>query len=153
MKLSDKVEMLHGAIIAGKYVGNMRGNKALGIPPLNLNDGPQGFRSSAGTLIASPLNTTGTTLHDDEPKLLYMNMTAAAKRVKSEHPPKTSRYSRTSAESFPIIFYDRSLCMDLDRSTVCALVFSRLNIVLSELFPSGQTLLCLQAEQHVGHLE
>ena len=97
MKLSDKVEMLHGAIIAGKYVGNMRGNKALGIPPLNLNDGPQGFRSSAGTLIASPLNSTGTTLHDDEPKLLSQYDEHDSRGQESE--------VRTSSQDFSILAY------------------------------------------------
>lgn len=53
MSLDDKVRMLHGNChlnICGVfpkgsiYTGHVLGNQRLGIPPLNLNDGPQGFR-------------------------------------------------------------------------------------------------------------
>jgi len=54
MSLGEKIAMLHGAV--GPYVGNVVGNERLGIPPLNLNDGPQGFRSEnyPGTSTAFP---------------------------------------------------------------------------------------------------
>lgn len=38
MLLSEKLDMLHGC--DGKYVGNVKENKRLGIPALRLNDGP-----------------------------------------------------------------------------------------------------------------
>jgi len=54
MTLDEKVQMLHGA--GGPYIGNVAGNDRLGIPPLNLNDGPQGFRARghAGTSTQFP---------------------------------------------------------------------------------------------------
>lgn len=39
MNTSEKIAMLHGVV--KNYVGNVVGNDRLGIPPLNLNDGPQ----------------------------------------------------------------------------------------------------------------
>jgi len=48
MSLADKATLLHGKLLGGSYIGNIPGNEALGIPPLNLNDGPQGFRSNDG---------------------------------------------------------------------------------------------------------
>jgi hypothetical protein len=39
MNLTEKIDMLHGW--EGDYVGNVIGNSRLGIPALNLNDGPQ----------------------------------------------------------------------------------------------------------------
>lgn len=47
MQLDEKIAMLHG--IRNGYVGNVAGNSRLGIPPLNLNDGPQGFRDGGST--------------------------------------------------------------------------------------------------------
>ena len=38
MRLDEKLAMLHG--VHDGYVGNVQGNTRLGIPPLNLNDGP-----------------------------------------------------------------------------------------------------------------
>jgi beta-glucosidase len=54
MLLSEKIDMLHG--IDGRYVGNVRENKRLGIPAINMNDGPQGFRADEfpGTTTAFP---------------------------------------------------------------------------------------------------
>jgi hypothetical protein len=48
MSMADKATLLHGKLLGGSYIGNIPGNEALGIPPLNLNDGPQGFRSNDG---------------------------------------------------------------------------------------------------------
>ncbi len=45
MTIFEKLELLHGS--AGEYVGNVAGNLRLGIPSLNMNDGPQGFRDDA----------------------------------------------------------------------------------------------------------
>jgi beta-glucosidase len=45
MTQAEKITMIHGA--SGSYVGNVPANTRLGIPPLNLNDGPQGFRDNA----------------------------------------------------------------------------------------------------------
>ena len=47
MNFTEKVTMLHG--VNGVYVGNVRGNERLGIPSINLQDGPQGFRITPGT--------------------------------------------------------------------------------------------------------
>ena len=55
MRLDEKLAMLHGAdkefddgsLHGSRYVGNVMGNTRLGIPMLNLNDGPQGFRGRA----------------------------------------------------------------------------------------------------------
>ena len=44
MTLDEKIEIVHG--VAGYYIGNVPGNARLGIPPLNMNDGPQGFRAA-----------------------------------------------------------------------------------------------------------
>ena len=40
MNFTEKLAMLHG--ISGPYVGNVAGNSRLGIPPISMNDGPQG---------------------------------------------------------------------------------------------------------------
>ena len=53
MTLDEKIALLHGA--PGPYVGNVPANTRLKIPAINLNDGPQGFRSSVpGTSTAWP---------------------------------------------------------------------------------------------------
>ena len=55
MSLVEKVSLLHGGLAPGetRYVGNTAEivNKSSGvrIPPLNLNDGPQGFRDGGST--------------------------------------------------------------------------------------------------------
>lgn len=58
MTLDEKITMLHG--VAGPYVGNVPANTRLGIPALNLNDGPQGFRDNAhpGTTTCWPSGLT-----------------------------------------------------------------------------------------------
>eukprot|EP00052_Salpingoeca_macrocollata_P030898 m.321336 g.321336 ORF g.321336 m.321336 type:complete len:671 (+) comp25271_c0_seq1:62-2074(+) len=57
MNLTEKISMLHG--IEGDYVGNVAGNPRLGIPPLRLNDGPQGFRTThEGTSTCWPSGLT-----------------------------------------------------------------------------------------------
>ncbi|EDQ89527.1 uncharacterized protein MONBRDRAFT_32335 [Monosiga brevicollis MX1] len=59
MTLDEKILMLHGS--SGPYVGNVPANTRLGIPALNLNDGPQGFRPAtdlAGTSTAFPSGLT-----------------------------------------------------------------------------------------------
>ncbi len=43
MQLDEKIDMLYG--VPGPYIGNVKANQRLKIPPLNMNDGPQGFRS------------------------------------------------------------------------------------------------------------
>jgi len=57
MTLEQKVKLLHGANAHG-YTGAVDGISELGIPPLLMNDGPQGFRSQldwlAGTTTAWP---------------------------------------------------------------------------------------------------
>jgi beta-glucosidase len=70
MTLAEKLVMLHGhtnrtgcpgPTCAGlPYVGNVPGNARLNIPPLTLNDGPQGFRDnlSPGTTTAWPSGMT-----------------------------------------------------------------------------------------------
>jgi hypothetical protein len=42
MHVSEMIALLHGS--CGGYTGNVCGNDRLGIPPLRMNDGPQGFR-------------------------------------------------------------------------------------------------------------
>ena len=43
MNFTEKIDMIHGW--SGPYIGNVIANTRLGIPALNLNDGPQGFRA------------------------------------------------------------------------------------------------------------
>ena len=45
MTLDEKISMLHGHEGETDYVGFVPGNERLRIPPLNMNDGPQGFRT------------------------------------------------------------------------------------------------------------
>uniref|UniRef100_A0A7S1WDL8 Probable beta-glucosidase G n=1 Tax=Alexandrium catenella TaxID=2925 RepID=A0A7S1WDL8_ALECA len=49
MSLMEKINMLHGTCMSCPYVGLIPANKRLGIPQLNLHDGPQGFRSKPFT--------------------------------------------------------------------------------------------------------
>lgn len=44
MTLEEKVAMLHGYGFEKLYVGTVKGNIRLDIPPIYMNDGPQGFR-------------------------------------------------------------------------------------------------------------
>jgi len=48
MTHEEKRKMLHGDCMSCPYVGHIPGNDRLGIPDLNLHDGPQGFRSVGG---------------------------------------------------------------------------------------------------------
>lgn len=54
MTLDEKISFLHGE--KGPYVGNVAPLHRLGIPPINMNDGPQGFRAEKhkGTSTAWP---------------------------------------------------------------------------------------------------
>jgi beta-glucosidase len=57
MSTEDKISLAHGA--RGTYIGNAYvANKTLGVPPLNMNDGPQGFRGKAGTSTSFPSGLT-----------------------------------------------------------------------------------------------
>lgn len=47
MNTTEKLAMLHGH--KGLYIGNIVGNDRLGIPSLNMHDGPQGFRVTETT--------------------------------------------------------------------------------------------------------
>ena len=76
MSQAEKLVMLHGPVApmpccechnksgiidaACAYTGNVLGNEALGIPPIHMNDGPQGFRESIypGTTTAWPSSLT-----------------------------------------------------------------------------------------------
>jgi beta-glucosidase len=53
MNLTEMDQLLYG--VNGPYTGNTLPNKRLGIPTLNMNDGPQGFRANtAGTTTQFP---------------------------------------------------------------------------------------------------
>eukprot|EP00730_Choanoeca_flexa_P009428 TRINITY_DN12646_c4_g1_i1.p1 TRINITY_DN12646_c4_g1~~TRINITY_DN12646_c4_g1_i1.p1 ORF type:complete len:687 (+),score=167.95 TRINITY_DN12646_c4_g1_i1:2334-4394(+) len=56
MTLDEKILMLHGS--PGPYTGHVPANTRLGIPALNMNDGPQGFRGASGTSTAWPSGLT-----------------------------------------------------------------------------------------------
>lgn len=70
MNLDEKIQMLHGPASGPccgcknsatcAYVGNVAPNKRLGIPPITMNDGPQGFRDDVrpGTTTAWPSGMT-----------------------------------------------------------------------------------------------
>jgi len=62
MTLDEKVTLLHGGRAPGQagYVGNTPPIERLGIPALNLNDGPQGFRSGGTTCWPSGLTVATT---------------------------------------------------------------------------------------------
>jgi beta-glucosidase-like glycosyl hydrolase len=53
MTLDEKVILLHGT--GAGYTGNTPAIPRLGIPPLNMNDGPQGYRSGGTTAFPSGL--------------------------------------------------------------------------------------------------
>ena len=44
MNLSEKVHLFHGS--CSGYVGNVCGIQRVGIPPIRMNDGPQGYRDN-----------------------------------------------------------------------------------------------------------
>ena len=56
MSFGEKTAMVHGA--GGAYVGNIPANARLGIPSLNLNDGPAGVRLSDSSTTAFPAPIT-----------------------------------------------------------------------------------------------
>lgn len=61
---AEKVSLLHG--VSGPYVGQTGAIPRVGIPPLLLNDGPQGFRGTAGTSTQWPSGMTVGTSWDRE---------------------------------------------------------------------------------------
>ena len=72
MNATEKIGMLHGH--NGIYVGNIMGNDRLGIPSINMQDGPQGFRvngdtGEAGSTTAWPSALSVAASWD--PELLY----------------------------------------------------------------------------------
>jgi beta-glucosidase len=71
MLLSEKIDMLHGA--DGNYIGNIKENKRLGIPAINMQDGPQGFRSDRypGTTTCFPSALTLASSFDAEAMYQY----------------------------------------------------------------------------------
>jgi len=78
MTLTEKLQMLHGSEDGRTecmdsprcaYVGNIAPVERLGMPPVNMNDGPQGFRSPtslAGTSTAWPSGLTIAASWDEE---------------------------------------------------------------------------------------
>ena len=56
MTLAEKLHLFHGSCDDNGYVGNVCGIERLGIPSINLNDGPQGYRDTdrPGTTTAFP---------------------------------------------------------------------------------------------------
>ena len=56
MNFSEKTALFHGS--CGGYTGNVCGNSRLGIPPLRMNDGPQGFRGAPSSSTAFPAAIT-----------------------------------------------------------------------------------------------
>lgn len=85
MTLSEKLAMLHG--VTGTYVGNIAGSKRLGIPDINMQDGPQGFRVTAltgpeGTTTAWPSALTAASSFDAH--LINRWSTAMAKEFKQK---------------------------------------------------------------------
>jgi beta-glucosidase len=75
LTLDEKIMMVHGT--DGPYVGNVAAIPRLGIPPLNMNDGPQGFRGTAGTSTAWPCALSMAATWDEE--LVYKWGEAMAK--------------------------------------------------------------------------
>src|SRR5947209_4320288 len=60
MTLDEKIAMLHGAGYgSGGYVGHIPANKRLGIPALNLEDGPAGVSDDMKQVTAFPAPVAG----------------------------------------------------------------------------------------------
>src|SRR5579883_203554 len=57
MTLDEKIAMLHG--VAGSYIGYVPANTRLGIPALNLEDGPAGVADSMRGVTAFPAPVAG----------------------------------------------------------------------------------------------
>lgn len=62
MTLDEKFHMIHGTV--GEYVGNTPHNKRLGIPSINLEDGPQGVADKVSKVTAFPSALTITASFD-----------------------------------------------------------------------------------------
>jgi len=85
MNISEKITMLHGHL--GVYVGNIIGNDRLGIPSLNMQDGPQGFRTTDrtgpdGSSTAWPSALTAATSWDID--VMYRWASAMAQEFKQK---------------------------------------------------------------------
>jgi beta-glucosidase len=64
MNASEMISLFHGS--CGGYTGNVCANTRLGIPPLKMNDGPQGFRGAGSTSTAFPAAVTIAASFDPE---------------------------------------------------------------------------------------
>eukprot|EP00992_Anisonema_acinus_P003657 TRINITY_DN1358_c0_g1_i1.p1 TRINITY_DN1358_c0_g1~~TRINITY_DN1358_c0_g1_i1.p1 ORF type:complete len:658 (-),score=111.17 TRINITY_DN1358_c0_g1_i1:45-2018(-) len=62
MTLDEKMLMVHGS--PGAYTGNVPAIPRLGIPPIRMNDGPQGFRGEAGKSTQYPCGLALATTFD-----------------------------------------------------------------------------------------
>lgn len=85
MNTTEKLAMLHGH--KGTYVGNIVGNDRLGIPSINMHDGPQGFRvtsttSPEGSTTAWPSALTAASSWDTD--LIYRFHAAMAQEFKQK---------------------------------------------------------------------
>ena len=85
MNFTEKVNMMHG--IHGIYVGNIKENSRLKIPSINMQDGPQGFRTTSktggyGTSTAWPSALTIASSWDRD--LLYRWASAMALEFKNK---------------------------------------------------------------------
>lgn len=85
MNLTEKIAMMHGH--NGVYVGNIAGNDRLGIPSINMQDGPQGFRVNSDT--GAPGSTTAwpsalSVSASWDPELLYRWGSAMATEFKAK---------------------------------------------------------------------
>ena len=58
MDLEAKLNLFHGGCGGAGYTGNVCGNNTYGIPQIKMEDGPQGFRGTAGTSTAWPSGMT-----------------------------------------------------------------------------------------------
>lgn len=54
MTHEEKLQMIHGSCVGCPFVGHIEGIDRLGIPSLNMHDGPQGFRTEHATSTSFP---------------------------------------------------------------------------------------------------